>query len=159
MTPSSHGAQRFMARTLIAIGLTAFGVGHAYAGPPSPANSICPPAVFLTPTGNCCFDVIVRDFAGNPIAGSSVFVDFGTCAVIFCPAQPPGITVVGNGVLAVTNAVGVAHFCICATFTGACTATISADGVILCTNIPLANDCSPTANRTSCWGQLKIHYR
>lgn len=134
----SHAVQRITGRSLIAIGLTLFAMGEAHAGVPSPANSTCPSVVTVAADGTCCFDVVVRDFAGIPIPGATVVVDFGTCAVSFCPAQPPGITVIGNTVLATTNALGVARFCICATFTPACTASIYADGVLLCT-VPVGN--------------------
>jgi hypothetical protein len=159
MNTWNDGARRVMACSLVAIGLTLVAVSQAYANVPSPSNSVCPPAVFITPNATCCFDVIVRDAANVPIPGSSVLVDFGTCPVTFCPAQPPGITIFGNGVIATTDASGKAHFCICGTFTGPCTATIRADGVTICINVPVANDCSPTPNRISIWGRLKIHYR
>jgi hypothetical protein len=155
----NNGARRLMARSFMAIGLTLLAFSQAYAGPPSAANSICPPAVFVTPNATCCFDVIVRDAANNPVAGSSVVVDLGACPVTFCPAQPPGITVIGNSVNTTADASGRAHFCICGTFTGPCTTRIIADGILLCSNIPVASDCSPTPNRKSAWGQLKIHYR
>jgi hypothetical protein len=147
-----------MTRYLIAIGLALLVVGEARAQVPSPANSVCPSAVMVTPTAACCFDVIVRDALNNPIPGSTVRVDFGTCAVTLCPTQPPGITVVGNGVQAVTNALGVARFCICGTFQPPCTATIFADGILLC-SVPMANNCGPTANRTTFWGRVKVIYR
>jgi hypothetical protein len=159
MNTWNDGARRMMARSFMAIGLTLLAVSQANAALPNPATSTCPPAVFITPNATCCFDVIVHDAANNPVAGSTVVVDFGSCPVTFCPAQPPGITVVGNGVSTIADASGKAHFCICGTFTGPCTATIRADGVVLCINVPVANDCSPTPNRISIWGQLKIHYR
>lgn len=141
----------------IAVGLALGVATYAQAAVPSPSTSTCPTTVLLSSDGSCCFDVVVRDVAGNPVPASTVHVDFGTCAVVLCPAQPPGVTVVGNGVNAVTNAAGVAHICICGTFTGTCSASISADGVPLCV-VPMG-PCGPTPNRMTTWGQLKIVYR
>ena len=100
---------------------------------PSPANCTLPPRVTVWLDGNCCFDVTVRDTAGSPIAGSNVVIDFSVCRVEFCPQQPAGVTVdpVGKTALAITNAAGVAHFCICATDSGSCFAIIYADGIPL----------------------------
>ena len=152
-----HSARNNIGCLAIAVGLALGAATYAQAAPPSPSTSTCPTTVFLASDGSCCFDVIVRDLSGNPVPGSTVHVDFGTCAVTLCPAQPPGVTVVGNGVNALTNAAGDAHICICGTFTGACSATISADAVTLCT-VPMG-PCGPTPNRTTTWGQLKIVYR
>lgn len=157
MNSWSHSTQRAIGRSLIAIGLTVFAVGQAHAIP-SPANSSCPPAATVAPNGSCCFDVIVRDANNVPVPGSTVVVDFGSCPVTFCPAQPPGLTVIGNTVSATSDANGTAHFCICATVTLPCTAQIRADGVLLC-SVPVSDNCSPTPNRTSCWGRLKVLYR
>lgn len=152
---------RILARNLTVIALALVAVSQATPvlaqGVPSPANSICPTSVTVAPDGTCCFDVIVRDAANIPIAGSTVRVDFGTCAVTFCPTQPPGVTVVGNGVVAVSDATGRARFCVCATFTPPCNATITADGVVLCT-VSMVNGCV-TPIRKAAWGRLKVLYR
>ena len=149
---------RSLLRSLIVIGLALSAVSGAAAAVPDPANSTCPATVTIAPDGSCCFDVIVRDAANNPVAGSTVNVDFGACPVTFCPAQPPGVTVVGNGVNVVTDATGRAHICICASFTGPCSATIRADGVTLC-NVPMQNNCQPTGTQKMFWGRLKVIYR
>jgi hypothetical protein len=142
----------------IAVGLALVGATQALAGTPDRGFSTCPTTVLIATDGStCCFDVIVRDGGANPVPSSTVHVDFGTCAVTFCPAQPPGVTVVGNGVNAVTNAAGQVHICVCAAFTGSCSATIIADNVFLCT-VPM-DRCGPTPNRMTSWGQLKIIYR
>ena len=99
---------------------------------PSPADSDCPVAIGLANDGSSCFSVVVRDFAHNPIAGSTVAIDFGSCLLEFCPTQPPGVTIVGSTVSSVTDGAGGAAFCICACVNQSCTATISADGVTLC---------------------------
>jgi len=132
---------RTLAFVLVASGPIALAVSTAEAAVPSPATSTCPASVFLTSDGACCFDVIVRDVAGNPVPGSTVNVDFGDCRVTLCPVQPPGITIQGNGVIASTDAAGVAHICICGTIKGQCDATIRADGILLCT-APVKKKCN-----------------
>ena len=132
---------RALAVVLAVSGPTALTVGLAQAAVPSPATSICPSTVFLTSDGACCFDIIVRDIAGNPVPGSTVNVDFGDCRVTLCPTQPPGVTIQGNGVIALTDAAGVAHVCICGTVKGQCDATIRADGIQLCTT-PVKKKCN-----------------
>src|SRR6185295_14583116 len=124
-------------RSLFVIGLLVM-VGEAHAQVPDPGHSSCPPQATIAADGSCCFDVIVRDIIGNPVAGASVNVNFGSCTVVFCPAQPPGVTVSGNGVIVVTDATGRAHVCICATFVPPCNATITANGVLLCQNVPMS---------------------
>jgi hypothetical protein len=157
MTPWSLAAHRITARSLIAIGLTFLAFSPAYALAPSPTTSTCPPAVILTANGACCFEVTVRDALGNLVAGSVVHVDFAECAVALCPTQPPGTSVNGNGVEATTNALGVATFCICATFTPPCSMGILADGIVLCQDVPVTN--CVTAVTRSTWGKLKQLYR
>lgn len=105
---------------------------------PDPTNSTCPTAVTVGPTGSCCFDVVVRDNANNPIAGSVVQVTFNSCSVVFCPTQPAGVTIQGNSARVVSDAAGRAHICVCATFSGAgCSGAISADGVVLRAALPV----------------------
>jgi hypothetical protein len=156
MTPWSHSPLRFFVRSmvLVALALSAFAAGPAHAAVPSPATSLCPPIAAVAPNGSCCFDVIVRDAAGLPVAGSTVVVDFGTCPVTFCPAQPH----TGNAVVGTTDASGRVTFCICATVTLPCNVVISADGIVLC-SVPVANNCDPTPNHRSAWGTLKVLYR
>jgi hypothetical protein len=149
---------KIMAPHLLAIGLGLFAVSESHAGVPSPATSTCPGTVAIAPDGSCCFDVIVRDGAGNVVPNSNVHVDFGACAVVFCPAQPPGLTIVGNGVNVFTDASGRAHFCVCATITLPCSAAIIADGINLCV-VPMANNCPPTPTHGTSWGKLKMIYR
>jgi hypothetical protein len=150
---------RLMSGCLAVVALSVIVESEARAGigVPFPPNSTCPPAVTTSVDGSCCFDVIVHDFNNCPMSNSDVVIDFGTCVASFCPSQPPGITVIGNTVLAVTNPLGVAHFCICATFTPPCSARIYASGTFLCT-VPM-NFCGPTPNERKTWGTLKVHYR
>ncbi len=51
----------------------------AAAGVPSAANSQMPSCLALCPFGDLPFSVIVRDLGNNPVAGSSVVLDFSTC--------------------------------------------------------------------------------
>lgn len=156
MTPWSS-APRVSVRSmvLVALALSAFAAAPAHAvAVPSPATSICPPIAPVAPNGTCCFDVIVRDAAGLPVAGSTVVVDFGACPVTFCAAQPH----TGNAVIGTTDASGRVTFCICATVTLPCNVQISADGILLC-SVPVANNCDPTPNKKSAWGTLKVLYR
>ena len=132
---------RTVALVLVASGLTAtLMVSRVGAAVPSAANSTCPSSVTVTSGGTCCFDVIVRDAANNPVPNSTVNVDFGGCRVTLCQVQPPGVTIQGNGVIVVTDAAGNAHICICGTLKGSCSSTIRADGVLLCT-VPVKKQC------------------
>lgn len=106
----------------------------ALAGVPSPANSSLPACVTLCPYGDLSFQVVVRDFAANPVPGSAVDLDFGPCpAVALCPPQAGDTyTVNGRVVRVFTGASGVATFAIRAG--GVCDAgsvPIRADGVLL----------------------------
>jgi len=135
-----HSAIRILAFVLVAGGLASPVVRRAEAGVPNAATSTCPSAVFLTSDGGCCFDVVVRDVAGNPVAGATVDVDFGSCRATFCPTQGPGVTIQGNHAIVIGDAAGVAHFCLCGTIKGQCDAAIRADGVPLCT-VPVKKKC------------------
>ena len=112
---------------------TAFaGAALAQTGVPSPGNSTLPAFATTTAGGSDFFQVIVRDLANNPIAGSIVIVDFGDCTASLCPTQPPGHVIVGDIVRVTTSASGVALFSICGTLSRpSCTVTIAADGVTL----------------------------
>jgi hypothetical protein len=92
---------------------------------PDPAHSTLP-AAFVVGSGGCCFDLVIRDFANNTIPGVLVDIDFGSCAVSFCPTQPPGIGIAGSHVSTTTDVNGLAHFCICGSWTGpSCMATLT----------------------------------
>lgn len=133
MEPQGRSAPQTIIRSLMTIGWTLLLAGPALAGPPDPARSICPQFVSVSPDSTCCFDVIVRDFANNPVPGSFVRVGFENCpGLTLCSTQPPGIVIVGQGVATQTDATGRAHFCICGNVAASCPATITADGVVLC---------------------------
>lgn len=57
---------------------------------PSPANSTLPLCMALCPLGDMPFTVVVRDLAANPIAGSTVVLDFSACPGAFLCHQPGG---------------------------------------------------------------------
>jgi hypothetical protein len=106
----------------------------AHAGPPSAANSFVDPCLRVCPGGDMNFHVVVRDALNNPVAGSSVLINFGTCqAVIICPPLPtdPYTFVPPSSILMVTNAAGVADIPIRAG--GVCldSLLVFADGVLL----------------------------
>lgn len=121
-------AIRWIARLAVIVSI-AGGAGTATAQP-SPSNSTGPERIGVNASGSICFDVLVRDASNNPLAGNLVECDF-SCAVSYCASQPPGVTISGSTARAVTNALGLAHFCICATVPGACIATISDGGISL----------------------------
>src|SRR5258706_10778931 len=90
-------------------------------GVPSPTTSQLPAFVTISTTGECCFDVLVRDASNQPVAGAVVGVSFSNCtSITFCPNQPPGTTVnVGaKTASAVTNGAGLAHLCVCVSTLG-----------------------------------------
>jgi len=70
--------------------LAAVGSTQAAAAVPSPVNSSVPACMALCPLGDMPFTVTVRDFANNPIAGSSVVIDFSGCpnGAYICPTRP-----------------------------------------------------------------------
>jgi hypothetical protein len=86
--------------TLFAVcGLLA--AGTAFASVPSPANSSCPPCVYLvgddgagTTDGDGEFCVEVRDLANAPINNSLVVIDFSQCSgMTICDNNDGGATV------------------------------------------------------------------
>jgi len=70
--------------------LAAVASTQAAAAVPSPVNSSVPACMALCPLGDMPFTVTVRDFANNPIAGSSVVIDFSGCpnGAYICPTRP-----------------------------------------------------------------------
>ena len=105
---------------------------------PSPSNSTVPPCLVMCPAGDVANDIVVRDFANNPITASSVVLDFSSCAsVVFCPSQPAGIALdlPSRTLRSFTDASGTAHFP--ARVGGTCGATACASTPTAC--------CSPSA--------------
>lgn len=121
-------------------------------------GSTWPPSVSLSADGSCCFDVILRDIANNPVPGALVSIGFGSCPVQWCAQQGPGVTIntVANSANTFTDANGRAHFCICATFTGACTASLYGDGLLLAA-LPVSGcggNCEQSSLCDSCAGPI-----
>lgn len=65
------------------------------AGVPSPTTSSAPACLVLCPFGDLPVTVVVRDFASNPIANSTVLIDFSNCPTAFLCSSPsePGLIV------------------------------------------------------------------
>lgn len=103
---------------------------------PSPANSTVDDCIRVCPAGDINFHVVVRDPANNPVAGSTVVVDFVNCSgLIICPpfGTEPYTFVAPASILMTTNAAGVADIPLRAG--GVCVAAVNifADGVLLAT--------------------------
>ena len=118
---------RLIARAALALALSIVGTATTHAtGVPDPSTSTVPTPLTVSPSGTACFDIIIRDLASNPVTGVGVHIDFGSCSPSFCPAQSHS----GNIVSAVTDASGVAHFCICASIASPCTTIVTVDGFV-----------------------------
>jgi hypothetical protein len=127
-------ASLLLRSTLLAAGLFLISTSTASSGVPSPANSTHDPCFVVCPLGDITYHVTVRDIANNPVAGSTVVLDFSQCVFVHCQNPGPGIVV--NDALhtmtAITNAAGVASFPL--KMGGCCPAVrIVADGVVLAT--------------------------
>jgi hypothetical protein len=61
----------------------------ASAAVPSPANSALPTCFAACPMGDLHIVVTIRDFANNPIAGSSVVLDLSLCPEAYVCTSPP----------------------------------------------------------------------
>jgi hypothetical protein len=118
--------------------LMLLGTSLAAAAVPSAANSTVPPCLVACPYGDIPFDVVVRDLANNPVANSSVVIDFANCPAAFiCTApgsQPDPYTVnlPARTIQLLSNASGLAHFPL--RVGGGCaagTVRVFADGVLI----------------------------
>ena len=101
---------------------------------PSPANSTVDECIRVCPAGDINFHVVVRDPANNPVAGSTVVVDFVNCfGLVICPqlGSEPYTFVAPASILMTTNAAGVVDIPLRAG--GVCVAAVNifADGVLL----------------------------
>jgi len=125
--------RRPLSALLLLFIVTAATIGtSARAGPPSPQQSTVDECLLVCPRGDMILHVVVRDLAANPIANSTVSVDFCACAaVVLCPS--PGFVsgIPGCVVVAITDAAGVADLPIRAG--GVCDGGVNifADGVLL----------------------------
>ena len=84
---------RLVARVLPALAVCLLGVSHgsAQGAVPSAANSTVPACLVACPLGDITFSVLVRDLANNPVASSSVVLDFSSCPDAFI-CTTPGMT-------------------------------------------------------------------
>lgn len=111
---------------------------YVAAGVPSPSNSTVDPCVRLCPAGDMNLHVVVRDQSSNPVAGSTVVVDFAACpGIILCPliGSEPYLVGPPSVVRMTTNAAGIADFPIRGG--GTCVGgpvNVFADGVMLASN-------------------------
>mgnify|MGYP001390767237 FL=1 len=100
---------RTLFSTLVAVTLSAV---PSAAAVPSPSNSSLPACMALCPFGDMPFTVVVRDFANNPILGSTVVLDFSICPQAFlCPSgfgtpYPYVVDLTSRTLRAVTDAGG-----------------------------------------------------
>jgi hypothetical protein len=125
-------------RPVLALLLAALGLvcaAAAQAAVPSAANSLVDPSCLrVCPAGDMNLHVVVRDLVNNPVAASTVVVDFSNCSgVLFCTPLPgdPYTIVPPAQIRMVSNAAGIADIPIRAG--GVCVGTINvfADGVLL----------------------------
>ena len=122
---------------LLALALLAATTSLAPAAVPSAANSSLPACMALCPMGDMPFTVIVRDFANNPVPGSTVVLDFSGCpnGAFICTPLPtdPYITNLGARTLSMTaDASGKVTFPARIGGTGpAGCAAVFADGVLM----------------------------
>jgi hypothetical protein len=133
--PMRLGTLLLRAATLIAI-LTLGASSPARSSPPNAANSTVPRCLEVCPYGDITFDVVVRDVASNPVAGSSVAIFLPTCSAFqLCVNQgDPNLTIGTSPLraLKVTSATGAVSFHLHAG--GVCpgtTVSVYADGVLL----------------------------
>jgi hypothetical protein len=119
---------------LLLAGLGVLCTASVWAAVPSPVTSFVDPCLRVCPGGDMNFHVVVRDASSNPVAASTVMIDFSNCVgVVFCPPLPgdPYTFVPPASILMTSNAAGIADFPIRAG--GVCVGTINvyADGVLL----------------------------
>jgi hypothetical protein len=122
------------APVVLALAALALATPSARAAVPSPQNSTVESCLRVCPAGDIHIRVVVRDLANNPIAGSSVLLDFCSCPFItLCPllGGEPYAPSGPCGVVMLTDAAGVAEFPLRAG--GVCVGTVNvyADGVNL----------------------------
>jgi hypothetical protein len=113
-------------------------VPRAAAAVPSAANSTLPGCLALCPMGDLPFAVVVRDFANNPIVGSTVVIDFSQCpganicTTPFWPPDPYVVDLAARTLRAATNVSGAVAFPARVGGTGGAGGVrVFADGVLL----------------------------
>jgi hypothetical protein len=145
MRPSLLSSFTLLAITVMAV--------PAIAGVPNPANSNVDPCVVFCPSGDITFHVTVRDAASNPVANSTVVLDFGTCTgLVVCASVGPGIIwdPAARTMRVISDAAGRAFFTAHAGGVCAGGVNVFADGIPLRTGLTLA---SPDQN-----GSLLVNF-
>lgn len=137
-TPTAHGSHAVRTLAPFAAALIALLAlaTPAHGALPAAGSSTLPACMALCPFGDLPFAVTVRDLAANPVAGSTVVLDFSTCplANLCVSVQPPGLIVdpVGRTMRALTDASGNVTFAAHVGGTGpAGSVRVFADGVLL----------------------------
>ncbi len=103
---------RTMLRRLLPVLAFAVLAPAARASVPSPATSSVDPCMIVCPVGDFGFTVTVRDLASNPIANSTVVLDFSQCPYFHHCILPGNTTFndVTRTVTGFTNAFGTVSF-------------------------------------------------
>ncbi len=104
---------------------------------PSPVNSAVPDCLVGCPLGDMAFDIIVRDVANNPVANSTVVLDFSLCPEAYICTfgngpVPYTVDITARTLSMLTDATGLARFP--PRMGGGCAANtvrVFADGVML----------------------------
>jgi hypothetical protein len=103
----------FQSALLACFAFVALDADFAAAGVPSAANSTVSPCFVACPAGDASYVVVVRDIANNPIAGSTVRLQFIDCETFpVCDECCDGIVIdrTAHSVSAATDASGIASF-------------------------------------------------
>jgi hypothetical protein len=75
------------------VGILAAGVSPAAAAIPNPSSCSFPSQLVACPAGDIGFTVVVRDLGNIPISGSTVTLNFSSCAAVqFCTGCCDGVT-------------------------------------------------------------------
>ena len=128
---------RYVIPALVACACSA---SPGFAGVPNPVTSSVDPCLKVCPLGDFAFLVVVRDIAANPVANSTVVLDFSNCpGFAHCVDPGPGITAddASKNMRKVTDANGQVVFQLA--MGGGCPSVrVLADGVLL-RAVPMAS--------------------
>ena len=130
---------------LVALGVVT-AASAALAVVPDPTFSTCGSCLVLTPGGDpaLTFTVSVRDQFNNPISGSNVVIDFGSCPIYICTVQDAGFTSTATTISGSTSLAGLVTFTPRGSLGASCTVKVYADGVQIC-SLPFVS--SPDLNQ------------
>ena len=85
---------RTLGSSIAALLLIVLAATAAMAQVPDPTNSSVGACFAVCPAGDLAFDVVVRDFAHNPVVGANVVISLkNRPAVNLCPTQEPGTAI------------------------------------------------------------------